>query len=67
MTKRLLLLYLLIVIGPLIAAAVAFAARDLLTRLKPVLSLGNGHAEPDVLEHTVEEVRASGLEQSEGA
>jgi hypothetical protein len=58
MTLRLLLLYLLIVLGPLAFAAAAFALRDLLVRRRPDPSQGNGHAEAEALEHTVEEVQA---------
>ena len=55
--RRLLVLYLLIAFGPLLAFAAAFAARDLLAR-RPARPHGNGHAEIEGLEHTVEEVRA---------
>ena len=57
MARRLLVLYLLVAFGPLIAFAAAFAARDLLAR-RPAHPRGNGHAEIEGLEHTVEEVRA---------
>jgi len=57
MARRLLVLYLLVAFGPLIAFAAAFAARDLLAR-RPAPPHGNGHAEIEGLEHTVEEVRA---------
>ncbi|KKL24007.1 hypothetical protein LCGC14_2419670, partial [marine sediment metagenome] len=43
---------------PLALAAVAFALRDLLARRKRAPSEGNGHAEAEGLEHTVEEVHA---------
>jgi len=57
MARRLLVLYLLIALGPLLAFAAAFAARDLFAR--PLANPhGNGHAEVEGLEHTVEEVRA---------
>jgi len=58
MARRLLVLYLMIVLGPLALAAVAFALRDLLARRKRAPSEGNGHAEAEGLEHTVEEVHA---------
>jgi hypothetical protein len=58
MAHRLLVLYLLIVLGPLAVAAAAFALRDLLARRRPDPSEGNGHAEAEALEHTVEEVQA---------
>ena len=58
MALRLLVLYLLIVLGPLAVAAAAFALRDLLARRRPETSQGNGHAEAEALEHTVEEVQA---------
>ncbi len=58
MARRLLVLYLLITFGPLIAFAAAFAARDLLSQQRPAPEHGNGHAEAEGLEHTVEEVRA---------
>ena len=57
MARRLLVLYLLVAFGPLIAFAAAFTARDLLAR-RPAHPHGNGHAEVEGLEHTVEEVRA---------
>jgi hypothetical protein len=58
MTLRLLLLYLLTVFGPLAFAAAAFALRDFLVRRRLDPSQGNGHAEAEALEHTVEEVQA---------
>lgn len=57
MTRRLLVLYLLIVLVPL-AVAAAFTLRDLLAQRTPDPSEGNGHAEVEALEHTVEEVQA---------
>ena len=57
MARRLLVLYLLLALGPLLAFAAAFAARDLFAR-RPANPHGNGHAEVEGLEHTVEEVRA---------
>ncbi len=57
MALRLLILYLLIVLGPLAVAAAAFALRDLLARRRAKTSQGNGHAEAEALEHTVEEVQ----------
>ena len=58
MALRLLVLYLLIVLGPLAVAATAFALRDLLARRRAEPSQGNGHAEAEALDHTVEEVQA---------
>ncbi len=58
MAHRLLDLYLLIVLGPLAVAAAAFTQRDLLARRMPDPSEGNGHADTEALEHTVEEVQA---------
>ena len=58
MARRLLILYVLVAFGPLIAFAAAFAARDLLARRRRAHPHGNGHAEIEGLEHTVEEVRA---------
>jgi hypothetical protein len=58
MTGRLLVTYLLIVLGPVALAASAFALRDVLDRRKRASSDGNGHTDADGLEHTVEEVRA---------
>ena len=58
MARRLLVLYLLIVLGPLAVAAAAFALRDFLARRRLEPSQGNGHAEAEALEHTVEEVQA---------
>ena len=57
MARRMLLIYVLIAFGPLLAFAAAFAVRDLLAR-RPAHPHGNGHAEIKGLEHTVEEVRA---------
>jgi len=57
MARRLLALYLLIALGPLLAFAAAFAARDLFAK-PPANPRGNGHAEVEGLEHTVEEIRA---------
>jgi hypothetical protein len=59
MTQRLLAIYVLIVLGPLAVAAAAFALRDLLARRRPQPSDGNGHAEAEALEHTVEEIQAT--------
>ncbi len=58
MALRLLILYLLIVLGPVALAAGAFALRDRLARRRPALSGGNGHTDSEALEHTVEEVQA---------
>ncbi len=57
--RRLFLAYVAVVLGPLIAVAGAFALRDLLARRRRSSSAGNGHAEAEALEHTVEEVQAS--------
>ncbi len=59
MARRLLVLYLLIVLGPLALATAAFALRDLLTRRSRTPSEGNGHTDAEALEHTVEEVQAT--------
>ena len=58
MARKLLALYLLIVLGPVALAATAFALRDRLARRRPALSAGNGHTDAEALEHTVEEVQA---------
>jgi hypothetical protein len=57
MARRLLVLYLLLALGPVLAFAAAFAARDLLAG-RTAQPHGNGHAQVERLEHTVEEVRA---------
>ncbi len=57
MARRLLALYLLIVLGPIALAASAFALRDRLARRRPALSGGNGHTDAEALEHTVDEVQ----------
>ncbi len=57
--RRLFLVYLAVVVGPLAVATAAFAVRDFLTRRKGRRPEGNGHALPEGLEHTVEEVRAT--------
>lgn len=57
--RRLFLAYVAVVVGPLAVAAAAFAVRDLLVRRNGDASRGNGHALPEGLEHTVEEVRAT--------
>ncbi len=57
MAYRLLILYLLIVLGPLAVAVAAFTARDLLGQRGPDPTEGNGHVEVEALEHTVEEVQ----------
>ncbi len=59
MTRRLLLAYLLVVFGPLAAAAIAFALRDLVARRRPASSDSDGHTESEALEHTVKEVQAT--------
>jgi hypothetical protein len=56
--RRLFILYLFTVLGPLAVAAAAFTLRDLLVRRRPDPSEGNGHAEAEALEYTVEEVQA---------
>lgn len=57
MARRLLALYVLIILAPLALAAGAFALRDLLARRRPTPSEGNGHTDAEALEHTVEEVQ----------
>ncbi len=59
MARRLFLAYVAVILGPLIAVAGAFALRDVLARRGRPASAGNGHAEAEALEHTVEEVQAS--------
>ncbi len=59
MARRLFLAYVAVILGPLIAVAGAFALRDLLARRRRSSSAGNGHAEAEALEHTVEEVQAT--------
>src|SRR3972149_5026889 len=60
MARRLLVLYLLIAFGPLLAFAAAFAARDLLAR-RPAHPHGNGHTELEGLAHTAAERQAVAL------
>jgi len=57
MARRLLLVYLVVAFGPLLAFAAAFALRDLFAG-HPARPRGNGHVESEGLEHTVEEARA---------
>lgn len=57
--RRLFLAYLAVVLAPLVVASAVFAVRDLLARRSPLASTGNGHAEAEALEHTVEEVQAT--------
>ncbi len=57
MTRRLFFTYLVIVAAPLAVAAAAFALRDRLSRRQRERWGGDGHGEPEGLEHTVEEVR----------
>ncbi len=57
--RRLFLAYVAVVLGPLALASAAFALRDLLAKGRRALPEGNGHAEAEGLEQTVEEVRAS--------
>ncbi len=59
MARRLFLAYVAVILGPLVVVAAAFALRDLLGRRGRPSSAGNGHAEAEALEHTVEEVQAS--------
>ncbi|MEE8370279.1 MAG: hypothetical protein V3S00_05880 [Dehalococcoidia bacterium] len=58
MARRLFLAYIALVFGPLALATAAFALRDFLARRGLPPSAGNGHAEADALENTVEEVQA---------
>src|SRR4030067_175578 len=60
MARRLLVLYLLVAFGPLIAFAAAFAARDLLAR-RPAPPHGHGHAEIEGVEHNLGERQAAAL------
>ena len=57
--RRLLIAYLVVILAPLALAAVAFALRGLLARRGRPASAGNGHAEAEALEHTVEETQAT--------
>jgi hypothetical protein len=57
--RRLFLAYVVVVLAPLVVAYATFALRDLLARRAPRSSEGNGHAEAEALEHTVEEVQAT--------
>ena len=57
--RRLFLAYVAVVFGPLALATAAFAIRDLLARRGRPPSAGNGHAEAEALEDTVEEVKAT--------
>ena len=59
MVRRLFLAYVAVVLGPLVLATAAFAIRDLLARRGRPPSAGNGHAEAEALEDTVEEVKAT--------
>ncbi len=59
MARRLFLAYVAVILGPLALATAAFALRDLLARRGRPSSAGNGHAEAEALEHTVEEVTAT--------
>ncbi len=59
MARRLFLTYVAVILGPLVVVAAAFALRDLLARRGRPSSAGNGHAEAEALEHTVEEVQAT--------
>ena len=59
MARRLFLAYVAVVLGPLALATAAFAIRNLLARRGRPPSAGNGHAEAEALENTVEEVKAT--------
>ena len=59
MARRLFLVYVAVILAPLAVVAAAFALRDLLARRGLPSSAGNGHAEAEALEHTVEEVQAT--------
>jgi hypothetical protein len=56
--RRLFLAYLAVIVAPLVVASAVFAVRDRLARRSPSASAGNGHAEAEALEYTVEEVQA---------
>lgn len=58
MARRLLLLYLAIVLGPLVVASIAFALRDLLLRRRGPGPRADGHAQRERLAETVEEMHA---------
>ena len=59
MARKLLLVYLAAVFGPLLLAALAFALRDRLRRWQPrPHPRSNGHARDRRLADTVEEARA---------
>jgi hypothetical protein len=58
--RRLFLVYAAFVLAPAAVAAAAFAMRDLIDRRRQPRHEGNGHADPEALEHTVEEVQAAG-------
>jgi hypothetical protein len=57
--RRLFLVYAAIVIAPAVVAVAAFAVRDLIDRRRAPPHEGNGHADADALEYTVEEVQAA--------
>ena len=57
--RRLLIAYLAVILVPWALAAAAFALRGLLARRGRPASAGNGHAEAEALEHTVEETQAT--------
>ena len=59
MTRRLVALYLTIVVGPWLVAALLFALRDRLREHEQHQPEGNGHAHAERLSDTVEEARAS--------
>ncbi len=56
--RRLFIVYVAVVFGPLALVTAAFAVRDFLARRGRPPSAGNGHAEAEALENTVEEVQA---------
>lgn len=59
MTRRLLALYVMTVVGPFALAAAAFGLQNLLGRRRPELAGGNGHVDAEALEYTVEEAQAA--------
>ena len=59
MARRLFFAYVAATLGPLALASAAFALRDLLAQGRRAPPEGNGHAEAEGLEQTVEEARAA--------
>ncbi len=57
MTRRLLLVYLAVIVGPLAVAAALFALRDRASRRPRPQRRGDGRAGSDEFTQTVEEVR----------